>query len=136
MAAFNLTAGQTSTSSTIYVEGLNKLLRALNKLDEAAKEEFKTVGFNVGKMVAQQAREEVPVRSGRLRGTIRPVKTSWGAAVRAGATRAPYVGVIHFGWRQKNIRRNQFLYRAIDKKADEALDMYLAGVYEIWNRNV
>jgi hypothetical protein len=136
MADVKLTAGQTSTSSTVYVEGLNKLLRALNKLDEAAKDEFKAVGFNVGKMVAQQAREEVPVRSGRLRGTIRPVKTSWGAAVRAGAARAPYVGVIHFGWRQRNIRRDQFLYRAIDKKATEALDMYLEEVYKIWNRNV
>lgn len=136
MAAYTLNAGQTSTSSTIYVEGLNKLLRALSKLDEEAKEQFKGVGFEIGKIVAQQAREEVPVRSGRLRGTIRPVKTAWGAAVRAGANRAPYVGVIHFGWRQRNIRRNQFLYRAIDVKADEALNMYLEEVYKIWNRNV
>ena len=118
------------------IEGLNKLLRALEKLDDAAKEQFKAVGFRVGEFVAVQAREEVPVRSGDLRGTIRPAKTSRGAKIRAGSARVPYAGPIHFGWRARNIRPNQFLYRAVDKNVDRALDMYLEEVHKIWNRNV
>lgn len=118
------------------IEGLNKLLRALEKLDDAAKEDFKAVGLKVGQFVAEQAREEVPVLSGALRGTIRPTATRRGAKVRAGSARVPYAGPIHFGWRARNIRKNEFLYRAVDKNVDRALDMYLEELYTIWNRNV
>jgi hypothetical protein len=118
------------------IEGLNKLLRALEKLDEAAKDNLKEIGFKVGELVAQQGREEVPVLSGALRGTIRPARSARGAKVRAGSARVPYAGPIHFGWRSRNIRPNQFLYRAVDKNVDRALDMYLEEVYKIWNRNV
>ena len=118
------------------IEGLNKLLRALEELDDAAKDNLKDIGFKVGEFVAQQAREEVPVLSGALRGTIRPAKTARGAKIRSGSARVPYAGPIHFGWRSRNIRPNQFLYRAVDKNVDRALDMYLEEVYKIWNRNV
>lgn len=121
---------------TVEIEGLNKLLRALEKLDDEAKQSFKDVGGRVGKLVSEQAREEVPVRSGALRGTIRAVNTGRGAKVRAGSKRVPYAGPIHFGWRSRNIKPNNFLYRAVDKKVDVALDMYLEEVHKIWNRNV
>ena len=121
---------------TVEIEGLNKLLRALEKLDEEAKQSFKDVGGRVGKLVAEQAREEVPVRSGALRGSIRAANTGRGAKVRAGSKRVPYAGPIHFGWRGRNIQSNRFLYRAVDKKVDVALDMYLEEVHKIWNRNV
>jgi hypothetical protein len=121
---------------TVEIEGLNKLLRALEKLDEEAKQSFKDVGGRVGKLVAEQAREEAPVRSGALRGTIRAANTGRGAKVRAGSKRVPYAGPIHFGWRDRNIQSNRFLYRAVDKKVDVALEMYLEEVYKIWNRNV
>ena len=121
---------------TVEIEGLNKLLRALEKLDDEAKQSFKDVGGRVGRLVAQQAREEVPIRSGRLQGTIRAANTARGAKVRAGSRRVPYAGPIHFGWRDRNIKQNRFLYRAVDKKVDLALDMYLEEVHKIWNRNV
>ena len=121
---------------TVEIEGLNKLLRALEKLDEEAKQSFKDVGGRVGQLVAQQAREEVPVRSGNLRDTIRAANTGRGAKVRAGSKRVPYAGPIHFGWPKHNVTGNRFLYRAIDKKVDVALDMYLEEVHKIRNRNV
>lgn len=121
---------------TFYVDGLNKLLRALEQLDDEAKNEFKEVGEKVGKFVAEQAREEVPVLSGALRGSIRSVVTGRGAKIRAGSKRIPYAGPIHFGWRSHNIRPNQFLYRAVDKNVDRAVDLYLEEIYRIWNRNV
>jgi len=121
---------------TVEIEGLNKLLRALEKLDDEAKQSFKDVGGRVGKLVAEQGREEAPVRSGALQRTIRAVNTGRGAKVRAGTAKVPYAGPIHFGWRSRNIKPNNFLYRAVDKKVDVALDMYLEEVHKIWNRNV
>lgn len=124
-------------SPTAEIEGLNKLLRALEKLDDEANQSFKDVGAEVGKIVAQQARQEVPVKSGRLQNTIRAANTARGSKIRAGKKSVPYAGVIHFGWKARNIwPPNQFLYRAVDKKVDVALDMYLEQVYKVWNRNV
>jgi len=125
-----------AVNPTFQIEGINKLVRALEKMDEAASEEFKAVGLRVGQIVADKAKTFVPVRSGRLQKTIRPVKTARGAKVRAGGTRVPYAGVIHFGWRQRNIRDNPFLYKAVDAKIDEVVDIYLEEVYKVWNRNV
>ena len=121
---------------TVEIEGLNKLLRALEKLDDEAKQSFKDVGGRVGRLVAEQGREEVPVRSGALQRTIRAANTGRGAKVRAGSAKVPYAGPIHFGWRSRNIEPNNFLYRAVNKKVDVALDMYLEEVHKIWNRNV
>jgi len=125
-----------AVDGSVEIEGLNKLLRALEKLDDEAKQSFKDAGLKVGKFVAEKARAEAPVRSGRLRGSIRAVATGRGAKIRAGSKRVPYAGVIHFGWRKRNIVQNRFLYRAVDKSVDEALDMYLKEIYTIWNRNV
>ena len=125
-----------AVDGSVQIEGLNKLLRALEKLDDEAKQSFKDAGLKVGKFVAEKARGEAPVRSGRLQRTIRPVATGRGAKVRVGSARVPYAGPIHFGWRKRNIEPNKFLYRAVDKSVDEALDMYLKEIYTIWNRNV
>lgn len=116
------------------IEGLNKLLRSLEKLDEAAKKDFKEAGLKVGKIVVEQAREEVPVVSGALRATIRPAATRRGAKIRAGSARVPYAGPIHFGWKSRNIRPNQFLYRAVDKNVDRVVEIYLDEITTIWNR--
>ena len=125
-----------AVNPTFEVEGLNKLLRALEKLDEAAADDFKEVGLRVGRLVAERAQGEAPVRSGRLQKSIRPVGTRRGAKVRAGGARVPYSGPIHFGWRRRNIQSNPFLYRAVDKSVDEAADMYLEEIYKVWNRNI
>lgn len=116
------------------IEGLNKLLRSLESLDDNAKQDFKNAGLKVGELVAQQAREEVPVLSGALRGTIRPAATRRGAKIRAGSKAIPYAGPIHFGWRKRNIKPNQFLYRAVDKNVDKAVALYLDEITAIWNR--
>ena len=118
------------------IDGLNKLLRALEKLDDEAKKDFKDIGKKVGDFVAERARAEAPVLTGKLRGSIRAVSTGRGAKIRAGSKRVPYASVIHFGWRKRNIAENRFLYRAVDKSVDEAVDMYLKEIYTIWNRNV
>ena len=125
-----------AVTPTFEIDGLNKLLRALEKLDDEAKDSFKEAGLKVGRFVADKARGEAPVLSGRLLKTIRPVATRRGAKVRAGSSRVPYAPVIHFGWPKRNIQPNQFLYRAVDKSVDEAVDMYLQEIYTIWNRNI
>lgn len=118
------------------IEGLNKMLRALEQLDAEAKQRFKAAGKWAGEEVAKEARTLVPVRSGRLQKSIKSGATGRGATVRAGRGAVPYAGPIHFGWGRRNIRPQPFLYNAADRRVDEVVDQYLAQIYEIWNRNV
>jgi len=115
------------------IEGLNKMLRALEKLDGEAKQNFKAAGKWAGEEVAKEARTIVPVRSGRLQKSIKSSATGRGAAVRSGLK---YSGPIHFGWGRRNIHPQPFLYTAADRRVDEVVDQYLAQIYAIWNRNV
>lgn len=118
------------------VEGINKLRRALIKLDEEAKEDFAQAGLAASKIVVKEAQRLVPTRSGKLKQSIRNRKVVSGAKVFAGKKAVPYAGVIHFGWATRNIRPQPFLYDAADNRVREVMDTYLDQVYEIWNRNV
>ena len=117
-------------------DGLNKLRRAINKLDDAAKQDFKLAGYNAAQIVVDEAKRLVPVRSGALAKTIRAAKVVSGGKVYAGKAKVPYAGPIHFGWANRNIRPNPFLYDAADRRVNEVMDAYLAQIYEIWNRNI
>lgn len=121
---------------TFRVEGLNKLLRALEKLDDDAKQQFKAAGKLAGEMVAKEARGIVPMRSGRLKDSIKASATGRGAVVKAGKAAVPYAGPIHFGWFRRNITPKPFLYQAADRRVDEVVDQYLAQIYAVWNRNI
>ncbi len=118
------------------VEGINKLRRALVKLDAEAREDFKQAGFDAATIVAKEAQRLVPKRTGKLGKTIRAGRVVSGAKVSAGKKLVPYAGVIHFGWAKRNIRPQPFLYDAADNRVNEVMDTYLDQVYEIWNRNV
>lgn len=125
-----------SQDVTVRVEGLNKLLKALEQLDGEAKQHFKSVGKWAGEQVASEARGLVPVRSGLLQKSIKGSATGRGATVKAGSNAVPYAGPIHFGWFKRNIMPQPFLYQAADRRFDEVVEQYLAQVYEVWNRNI
>ena len=120
----------------VEVDGLNKLRRAVVKLDDAAKQDFKQAGYMAAMVIVEEAKRLVPYRTGALADSIRAGKVVSGGKVYAGRARVPYAGPIHFGWANRNIRPNPFLYDAADKRVNEVMDAYIAQVYEIWNRNV
>jgi phage gpG-like protein len=125
-----------SQDVTFRVEGLNKLLKALEQLDQEAKQNFRAAGKWAGEEVAKTARGIVPVGTGRLQKSIKGVATARGAKVRAGRSAVPYAGPIHFGWGRRNIFPQPFLYRAADRRVNDVVDQYLAQIFQIWNRNV
>lgn len=118
------------------IEGIDKMRRALIKLDDAARADFKQAGFDAANIVVDEAKRLVPKRTGALGQSIRANKVVSGAKVSAGRKSVPYAGAIHFGWAKRNIRPNPFLYDAADRRVNEVMDAYIAQVYEIWNRNV
>tara|TARA_B110000971_G_scaffold207156_1_gene231086 strand:- start:1639 stop:2049 length:411 start_codon:yes stop_codon:yes gene_type:complete len=110
-----------------------KNLREINKALAAIgvpKEAVKDAGKKSGELVAGEARSLVPVRTGKLRDSIRVGATARGKiTILAGNNRSsksavPYANPIHWGWGKKNIRPQPFFVRALGYTRSEIYDNY------------
>ena len=114
------------------VEGLGRTLRALSKAG-ADSEDMKDLMHRIGTLVVRAANP--PVLSGRLSGTIRAGRGKTKAVVRAGGARAPYAGVVHYGWPARNIAPNQFLTEALSRRRGDALRALDQGIADLLKKN-
>lgn len=93
------------------------------------------INREVADKVVGEARGRAPVRSGRLRRSIKPKATQTRAAVRAGGGSGKnlvlYAGPIHFGWFLRNIDPQPFLYDALDARKDEIVRRYERRVAQL-----
>lgn len=119
---------------TVEIDGLRGLYQFVKELDAEAAQGMRTVGYEAARMVADRAFLEAPRQSGRLAGSIRPIRKQYGVAVKAGGTpTVPYAKGIHFGYRTVNYKANPFMFRAADAETQRAAQVYLAGIERIWN---
>lgn len=124
---------------TVRVRGARELRR-----------QFREVGNDMGDLkelhkrladdVAGTAKTKVPVRSGRLRNSVRGSGTKTAARVRAGNNRksgptaVAYAPIVHFGWAERNIRPQPYLYEALDDRRQQVIDAYNDEVAAIIRR--
>ena len=112
----------------IKVQGLNRSIRALKELGVPA-DEIKRAGSESGELVASEARKLVPVRTGRLRNSIRVSKALRKVTISAGNNRksrsgVPYANPIHWGWFKRNIKPQPFFTKALGITRDEVYRNY------------
>lgn len=109
------------------IPGLRANQRALRAVSEDTKTEMKDVHREAAEIVAADARRRAPVRSGRLRSSIRATAVLSGGRVRlgfGGGVPALYAGPIHFGWPARRIRPQPFVYDALDPRRPDVLKLY------------
>lgn len=123
----------------IKVQNLRQVTRALKAIGEPAAE-IKAAGKEAGQIVATEARSLAPVRTGKLRDSIKPNALASGVVrVQAGNNRSiPYANPIHWGWFydkknfiRKNIKPNPFMTRALKTKRDEVLQKYFDNIEQL-----
>lgn len=108
------------------VEGMWEFRKALRAVDTELPKQLRK-GFNeVAELVANEAADRVPVRSGALRDSIRPRSTQSEGRVVMGRASVPYAGWIDFGGTisprgapmTRDFRRNgRYLFVAADDLA-------------------
>ncbi len=104
--------------------------------------EISAAAQQAGEIVASEARNLVPVRSGKLRATIKSKKQARRVLVSAGNNgKVPYAGPIHFGWFydknnfvQKNIMPNPFFSKALGIKREEVYRTYFENINKLANK--
>lgn len=102
--------------AAITVGGGGTLARTLRKAGVDLKE-LKPVNRAAAEIAMEQARQDAPVVSGRLRDTLRVGATNRAGVVRAGNNRTTasgvrYAGPVHWGWLGRGIAAHPFMTRA------------------------
>lgn len=116
----------------VVVKGLSRTLRALSAAGADA-EEMRDLMHAIGMTVVRSA--SPPRRSGNLANTLRAGKGKTKAVVRAGGARAPYAGVIHYGWPARNIAPQPFLLRALQAQRGNVLQQLDNGLGDLLKKN-
>lgn len=113
-------------SRKIEVQGLKELRSALRKAkNKELKKALREANKEAAAEVARYAKSTTtPKRTGRLANSVKPGASQREGYVKAGSARVPYAGVIHFGWRARNIRPRPFLYNAADKRRRQVVKAY------------
>lgn len=124
-----------TTTTSIKVVGAKDLSKALRKV-EGGIDDLKGVHADAAKIVERRASQLVPARTGRLGSSIRSSGQARQGVVRAGRASVPYAGAIHFGWAERNIKPQPFLYEALDSRRDEVLEEYERQVDDIVSKHL
>lgn len=97
----------------IEVQGLKELQREVRRVkDSGISKALRETNKRLADKVIAKALPNVPVRSGRLKASLRGQGRPSGAVGKAGGARVPYAAAIHWGWRRHNIKGRPFLTEA------------------------
>lgn len=123
-----MTAGPNRAGVT--VEGDDETRRAFRRARDRA-DRLDDPSADAAQPIEADALRRVPVEAGRLRGTIRTVELTDHVAVVAGGELVPYAGVIHHGWKARNIPAQPYLD---DRRAEDVEAHYQDEVRELVRR--
>jgi len=118
--------------TVIHVQGLSRLNRLLAKAGADA-QDMKDLMHAIGMAVIQVA--SPPVRTGRLKDTLRAGRGKTKAVVRVGGARAPYAGVQEYGWSARGITGTGWLNAARDSRRDASRQMIRDGIDDLLKKN-
>ena len=121
-----------SGDSRVRIEGLGQSMRALSKAG-ADSEDMKDLMHAIGMIVVRASTP--PSITGTLAGTVRAGRGKTKAVVRAGGARAPYAGVIHYGWPQHNIEAQPFITQALQSEQNSIFNALNDGIGDILKKN-
>lgn len=109
----------------VKIANLREINRVLQNIGVPNKE-VSAAAKRSAEVLISEARGLVPVRTGKLRDTIRLGATSRGkVTIRAGNNNSvPYANPIHWGWFKRGIRPQPFLAKALGYKREE--------IYQKW----
>lgn len=138
-------ARQGRQTDQIKIVGLKRAMRLMKDLDGDFKKQFKDIHKGAADIVAEEARRLAPVKTGRLRSSIRTSGTNKGGIIRIGKKKIPYAGRVTFGDPTSlygriaggggiKIKGNPFFYDAADREFKKVVDYYNVELEQILDR--
>jgi hypothetical protein len=131
----------------VEIVGLRELQKTLKRLSDSGEwtKELRDTNKRSAEIVADRAKALAPVRTGKLRSSIRARGSQREGSIAGGGARVPYFGFIDFGgtirFRQSSrvisrpyLRGGRILYRALDERRDRVVDAYEQAVSDLLSR--
>jgi len=110
-------------STTVRIDGADELRRAIRRLkDRELGRQLRETNLSAAQIVATEALPYVPVRTGRLKASVRALSAHRDATGVAGGGNVPYAAIIHWGGRGHHAR--PFLYDAAARAQSRVVDKY------------
>lgn len=111
----------------IKVEGLRQLRKTLREAGDDLSD-LKALNKEAADIAARASAARAPVRSGKLKASIRSSGTKTAGIVRAGKKAVPYAGPIHWGWFKRNIKPQPFISNGAKDSEGQWLPIYEQGI--------
>lgn len=116
----------------IRIEGLREVRKQLKEFnDKVGKDMLRDAHKELANRVVELAAPHVPVLSGALKASVRPLGSVSAATGKAGGARVPYAAAVHWGTGPRpglkgphNIKRRPFLLDALRRLEPDAADEY------------
>lgn len=124
-----------SRGTVMEVEGGRELRAALKGIEGGIKD-LKATHAKIAHAVSPVAQREAPHVSGALAASIRGTGTASAAIVRAGGSKVPYGGPIHWGWPARNIMPNPFLANAGKSTEPAWVKVYESDIQRLMDTQV
>jgi HK97 gp10 family phage protein len=118
-------------TTTIKLTGLKEVRKQLKEYGDATKTALKPANLAAAKVVIAAANYTIPVLTGTLKSTMRPLATNKSGKVRVGNAKVEYAGPIHFGWPSRLIKPQPFIYEALDQRINEVISIYNSAIDEL-----
>lgn len=117
-------------NQTIRVEGANELRKALRHIgDQGLKDQLKSAHKSAAQIVADDALPSVPIRTGRLRLSVKALGSQSMAQVKAGTASVDYAAAIHRGRKRGGfIRPRPFLWDAAQRATGRVEQEFLRAL--------
>lgn len=108
-------------------KGAKEAARRLRKAG-ADMQQLKAAYKDMAGVVKTNAGHVVPVRSGKLKRSIRASATQRSGVVRAGRANLPYAGVINYGWPRHHIEATHFMETGLALSQAEVISLYAKAI--------
>jgi len=120
--------------SLVQITNLNSVIRGLKKMGLKT-QDLDGATSKIRNLVLPPAISNAPVKTGKLRSTVRAGKFVNKVEVSAGNnTTVLYANPIHWGWKKRKIEPNPWLIDIRDQKADQVEEIFVAELQKILDK--
>jgi HK97 gp10 family phage protein len=131
-------------NAELSIKGLPELRTGLKSISDTAPKQLRKANLDAAKAVISVAAAHAPVRTGKLRASVKALATQTAARMKAGGTTAvPYAPAVHWGTGPRegqkgphNIKPNPFLWNARNQLAKQLKDDYERELEDVINSTV
>lgn len=111
----------------VKVEGARRLRRTLRQAGDDLGE-MREAHATAARIAARASKALAPRLTGTLASTVRGAGTKTAAVMRAGFTKVPYAGPIHWGWPSRGIPAQPFMSDGARQSEGQWLPFYEAAI--------